>query len=132
MSRRQKLIQQHNAQLTRSVAEVSLHSGGALYDPRLAMLLHLVEDTKSVRDACSMMQISYSAAWNMLNHVEDELGFPLVTRIRGGSTGSGSVLTEKGKALMDAYDHFSAHLNNEARTLYSRIFEPISELNKDR
>ena len=63
----------------------------------------------------------------MLNHVEDELGFPLVKRIRGGSTGSGSILTEKGKTLMDAYDHFSEHLNNEARNLYSKIFEPISK-----
>jgi len=132
MSHRKLLIQNHNRQLSRPITEVALYNGGPLYDSRLSMLLHLVEDTRSVREACSLMQISYSAAWNMLNRVEDELGFPLVTRIRGGSTGSGSVLTEKGKALMDAYDHFSAHLNNEARTLYSRIFEPISELNKDR
>lgn len=124
MTHRKLLIQNHNSQLARPIAEVTLCNGGPLYDSRLSMLLHLVEDTRSVRDACSLMQISYSAAWNMLNHVEDELGFPLVTRIRGGSTGSGSVLTEKGKALMEAYDHFSEHLNNEARNLYSKIFEP--------
>lgn len=127
MTHRKQLIQSHNNQLARPITEVTLCRGGPLYDPRLSMLLHLVEDTHSVRDACSLMQISYSAAWNMLNHVEDELGFPLVKRIRGGSTGSGSILTEKGKALMDAYDHFSEHLNNEARNLYSKIFEPISK-----
>lgn len=129
MTHRKLLIQHHNSQLARPMTEVTLCNGGPLYDPRLSMLLHLVEDTRSVRDACSLMQISYSAAWNMLNHVEDELGFPLVTRIRGGSTGSGSILTEKGKALMEAYDHFSEHLNREARELYSKIFEPISKLN---
>ena len=129
MTHRKLLIQNHNNQLTRPMTEVTLCNGGPLYDSRLSMLLHLVEDTRSVRDACSLMQISYSAAWNMLNRVEDELGFPLVTRIRGGSTGSGSVLTEKGKALMDAYDHFSEHLNNDARNLYSRVFEPVSKLN---
>lgn len=129
MTHRKLLIQNHNNQLARPITEVTLCNGGPLYDSRLSMLLHLVEDTRSVRDACSLMQISYSAAWNMLNRVEDELGFPLVTRIRGGSTGSGSVLTEKGKALMDAYDHFSEHLSKEARTLYSQIFEPISKLN---
>lgn len=128
MTHRKLLIQNHNSQLARPVAEVTLCNGGPLYDPRLSMLLHLVEDTRSVRDACSLMQISYSAAWNMLNRVEDELGFPLVTRIRGGSTGSGSVLTEKGRALMIAYDHFSEHLNKEARELYSKIFAPMSEL----
>ena len=129
MSHRKLLIQNHNNQLARPVTEVTLCNGGPLYDPRLSMLLHLVEDTRSVRDACSLMQISYSAAWNMLNHVEDELGYPLVTRIRGGSTGSGSVLTEKGRALMGAYDQFSEHLNQTARELYEKIFSPLPEFN---
>ena len=93
MTHRKLLIQNHNRQLSRPITEVTLHNGGPLYDPRLSMLLHLVEDTHSVRDACSLMQISYSAAWNMLNQVEDELGFPLITRNRGGASGSGSDLT---------------------------------------
>ena len=127
MTHRKPLIRNHNRQLSRPLTEVTLHSGGPLYDPRLSMLLHLVEDTRSVRDACSLMQISYSAAWNMLNRVEDELGFPLVTRIRGGSTGSGSVLTEKGKTLMEAYDHFSEHMNLAAKELYEQFFAPITK-----
>lgn len=125
MTHKKLLIRNHNSQLSRPVTEVTLCTGSPLYDPRLSMLLHLVEDTRSVRDACSLMQISYSAAWNMLNGVEDELGFPLVTRIRGGSTGSGSVLTEKGKALMDAYDHFSEHMNLAAKELYEQFFAPL-------
>ena len=125
MTHKKLLIQNHNSQLSRPVTEVTLCTGSPLYDPRLSMLLHLVEDTRSVRDACSLMQISYSAAWNMLNRVEDELGFPLVTRIRGGSTGSGSVLTEKGRALMRAYDLFSEHLNLAAEELYKQFFSPL-------
>ena len=125
MTHKKLLIQNHNSQLSRPVTEVTLCTGSPLYDPRLSMLLHLVEDTRSVRDACSLMQISYSAAWNMLNRVEDELGFPLVTRIRGGSTGSGSVLTEKGRALMRAYDQFSEHLNLAAKELYKQFFAPL-------
>lgn len=125
MTHRKNLIQNHNRQLTRPVTEVSLCSGAAQYDPRLSMLLHLVEDTRSVRDACSLMQISYSAAWNMLNRVEDDLGYPLVERIRGGTAGSGSELTQKGKALMEAYDHFAEHINREARDLYGKIFNEI-------
>lgn len=125
MTHKKLLIRNHNSQLSRPVTEVTLCTGSPLYDPRLSMLLHLVEDTRSVRDACSLMQISYSAAWNMLNRVEDELGFPLVTRIRGGSTGSGSVLTEKGRALMRAYDQFSEHLNLAAKELYKQFFAPL-------
>lgn len=127
MSHRAQLIRQHDRQLSRPVTEVTLHNGGPLYDPRLSMLLHLVEETRSVRDACSLMQISYSAAWNMLNHVEESLGFPLVQRIRGGSASSGSILTEKGKLLMRTYDSFSEHMAREANRLYRELFTPFPE-----
>ncbi|MBP3684960.1 MAG: NTP transferase domain-containing protein [Oscillospiraceae bacterium] len=123
MRHRKLLIQNHNRQLSRPIAEVTLYNNAPLYDPRLSMLLHLVEDTHSVRDACSLMQISYSAAWNMLNRVEDELGFPLITRNRGGASGRGSDLTQKGKLLMEAYDQFSEHLNRYAQTLYGQFFD---------
>ena len=124
MTHRQALIRNHNRQLVHPRADVVLSNGNPLYDPRLSMLLHLVEDTRSVLDACSLMQMSYSTAWNMLNHVEDQLGFPLVIRIRGGAGGSGSVLTEKGRLLMEAYDRFSEDLTRQARQLYTRIFDP--------
>lgn len=124
MTHRQQILHNHNRQLVHPCAEVVLCSGNPLYDARLSTLLHLVEDTRSVLDACSLMQMSYSTAWNMLNYVEDELGFPLVTRIRGGAAGSGSVLTEKGKKLMDSYDRFSARISQEALRLYSEIFDP--------
>lgn len=115
-------------QLSRPITEVTLYNGGPLYDPRLSMLLHLVEDTHSVRDACSLMQMSYSAAWNMLNRVENELGFPLITRNRGGASGSGSGLTLKGKLLMDAYNQFAEHLNREAQALYGKFFNSLVEV----
>jgi molybdate transport repressor ModE-like protein len=102
--------------------DVAIHGSTLLYDPRLSMLLHLVEYTRSVQDACSLMQMSYSTAWHMLNHVEEELGFPLVMRNRGGASGTGTVLTEKGKRLMDAYDQFAARMKKEADLLYSGFF----------
>ena len=127
MSHKQELIEQQSNQLSRPIAEVAICNGSPLYDSRLAMLLHLVEDTHSVQDACSLMQISYSTAWKMLNHVEDELGFPLVVRNRGGASGNGTLLTEKGKAFMNAYDRFSAHLNQEAKRLYTQLFNTSIE-----
>lgn len=126
MRHRKPLIQQHNRQLARPIAEVTLCSGSPLYDARLSLLLHLIDDTRSVQDACSLMQLSYSTAWNMLNHAEEELGFPLVKRIRGGTAGSGSVLTEKGKQIMEAYDRFTHDLNQTAAGLYPKFFGDFS------
>lgn len=122
MSNKKELIEQHTAQLSRPVMDVTLRGSTLLYDPRLSTLLHLVEYTKSVQDACSLMQLSYSTAWHMLNHVEDELGFPLVMRNRGGASGNGTILTEKGKHLMDAYDRFAERMKKEADLLYGNFF----------
>lgn len=122
MSNKKDLIEQHSAQLSRPVMDVAIHGSTLLYDSRLSTLLHLVEYTRSVQDACSLMQLSYSTAWHMLNHVEDELGFPLVMRNRGGASGTGTILTEKGKRLMDAYDQFAARMKREADLLYSGFF----------
>ncbi len=122
MSNKKDLIEQHSTQLSRPVMDVAIHGSTLLYDPRLSTLLHLVEYTRSVQDACSLMQLSYSTAWHMLNHVEDELGFPLVMRNRGGASGTGTILTEKGKRLMDAYDQFAERMKKEADLLYSGFF----------
>ena len=130
MSNKKALIAQHGAQLSRPVVDVAIHGSTLLYDPRLSMLLHLVEYTRSVQDACSLMQMSYSTAWHMLNHVEDELGFPLVMRNRGGASGTGTVLTEKGKRLMDAYDQFAARMIKEAALLHSEFFSDFAATQK--
>lgn len=121
MTHRKPLIRQQSAQLARPVVNVSLQREGISYDARFSALLHLVEETHSVRDACGLMQISYSSAWNMLNQAEDQLGFPLIHRARGGSTGSGSELTEKGRRLMEAYDRFAEHLQQIAEQLYQDV-----------
>lgn len=121
MTYRKALIQRQSAQLTRPVVQISLQRESLGYDARFSALLHLVEETHSVRDACSLMQLSYSSAWAMLSQAEDQLGFPLIRRARGGSTGSSSELTEKGRRLMEAYDRFAEHLQQIAEQLYQDV-----------
>lgn len=128
MSNKTELIKKHSEQLSRAVMDVAIYGTTLLYDPRLSTLLHLVEYTRSVQDACSLMQMSYSTAWHMINHVEEEQGFPLVMRNRGGASGTGTVLTEKGKRLMDAYDQFAARMKKEADLLYNGYFRDFINL----
>lgn len=127
MGHRRELIRLHDRQLFRPSVEVALTNGAQIFDSRMCMLLHLVDSTRSVLDACSLMQMSYSAAWKLLNQVEDELGFPLVRRIRGGPEGSGTELTEKGRSLMEAYDRYTAQLSKQAQELYQLHFSGLSE-----
>lgn len=117
-----KQIVMHNRQLTRPVFGVSLNHGKPFFDSKIVNLLHLVDETHSVRLACDLVQISYSSAWNMLNSAEDELGYSLISRTRGGSVGSKSILTEKGRKLMNTYDKFEADLKQNVETLYDKYF----------
>lgn len=90
-------------------------------DTKLITLLRQIRETQSVRDACSRMQISYSTAcstaWNMLNFVEEALGYPLL-RNKGGPSGAGSVLTSRGQTLLDAYERFENAAKENVEKLY--------------
>lgn len=118
-------IAEHNRKLTRPVLDLSIVRGKPLIDGKLVTLLHLIGETQSVLHACEQMQISYSAAWNLLNTAEDSLGYPLVQRNKGGPSGIGSLLTEKGHKLIKAYDQFESEARNSIEKLYRVYFQNI-------
>ena len=96
-----------------------------IFEPRLIKLLRLVNSLHSVRDACEMLGISYSIAWNLFNSAEDQLGYPLMRRNQGGRSGTGTELTEKGRKILAAYDSFEAELNKKMHTMYAEYFGDI-------
>ena len=118
----QNLIAEHEGKLTRLVPEFTISRGKTLLDTKLIALLRQIRETQSVRDACSRMQISYSTAWNLLNGAEDSLGYPLILRNKGGPSGSGSLLTEKGNALLTASEQFEAAARENLEKLYEVHF----------
>ena len=118
-------IAEHDRKLTRPVLDFSIARGKQLLDSKLVTLLHLILETQSVREACGRMQISYSAAWNLLNAAEDSLGYPLVSRNKGGPSGSGTLLTEKGSRLLSAYDQFESQARENIEQLYDMYLRNI-------
>lgn len=118
-------IEAHDLMITRATLDMSICRGKQIIDKKLVSLLYFVRETQSVRDACGRMQVSYSTAWNMLNHAEAELGYALVSRNKGGASGSGTVLTEKGEKLLDAYIEFEARLSSNAQQLFERLFQNL-------
>ena len=118
-------IAEHDRKLTRPVLDFSIARGKQLLDSKLVTLLHLIQETQSVREACGRMQISYSAAWNLLNAAEDSLGYLLVSRNKGGPSGSGTLLTEKGSRLLSAYDQFESQARENIEQLYDMYLRNI-------
>ena len=121
----ENVIAQHDRKLTRPVMDFAIARGKPVLDSKLVTLLHLIRGTQSVRDACNRMQISYSTAWNLLNSAEDSLGYPLILRNKGGPSGSGSLLTEKGSALLAASEQFESAARENLEKLYYTYFENL-------
>lgn len=120
-----ELLEIHNRQLCRPVIDVSIARERRFLDTRVAMLLKLTDETGSVRQACRHMQLSYSSGWNAINLLEQELGYAVVERSQGGSRTGRSRLTDRGRALLQAYDTFAALLQEKAEELYGQCFRMI-------
>lgn len=119
------LLAYHNYKILRPELDIKLSAEKIFFDSRMAMLLFLIDHTSSVLSACRQMQISYSAAWKLLNTSEAELGFPLVKRLQGGPKGSQTKLTPEGSDLLNRYRKFTVELREHANTLYDKYFGDV-------
>ncbi len=121
------LVDYHNSQLVRPVVNVTLSREMPFFDSRSAMLLMLIDETKSVRAAGKRMQLSYSSCWNTIRTLESQLNFPLVQRSQGGAGGSASDLTELGRQLLQRYIGYETRVRALAGELYEEYFGGLLE-----
>lgn len=93
------------------------------FGPGVAELMHHVEETGSLSEACRCMGMAYSKGWRIMKHAEEDMGFSLMEGSRGGSRGGRTMLTEKGKDFLHRYEMFMAELNRSAGESFMRWFE---------
>lgn len=117
-----QLLELHNSQLVRPVIQVSVARQLTFLDGRVAMMLQLIGETGSVREACQRIQMSYSSGWNAIRTLENELGFTVVSRTQGGARGGSSSITKEGAELLKRYEGFRRELCAEADRLFERYF----------
>lgn len=101
---------------------VTLRGEDTFWGPGCAQLLELVQASGSIRRACECMHMAYSKGWQMIRQAEAELGFPLLTRSRGGSAGGGSALTAEGAAFLDAWRRMERDIRDEGLRIFRRYF----------
>lgn len=92
------------------------------FNSRLKLLLFLIADLQSVRQACQHMGLSCQKAWDMINQLECELGYAVVARQHGGKSGGKTCLSEKGCRLMYAFQQYEHEVRGFARQRFDVLF----------
>ena len=102
--------------------QIQVAKGSAVLTPETAQFLEMVGHTGSIQNACACMHMSYTKGWKLLNHMEKELGYPVLQRFPGGVSGGGSSLTERGRQLLHAYQQYRDALREVSQTLFAQYF----------
>lgn len=123
----QKLLDYHNKQLIRPEISVSLAKEKVFFNRKIALLLTLIDETNSVKFACSRVNMSYSSGLKTIDLIEQQFNCKLVERNPGGTNGGKSVLTADGRSLLDKYKRFEAEVKAQSEKIYSEIFPDISD-----
>ncbi|MBU1217899.1 TOBE domain-containing protein [bacterium] len=82
-------------------------------------LLHKIEKTGSINAAAKEMKMSYKAAWERINSMNELADEPLIERKIGGSGGGGTTLTPYAYELIKTYER----LNELHRQFIDRFAE---------
>ena len=91
-------------------------------------LLHLIEETGSLRAAAMSMGMAYTKALAITRRAEKNLGFPLTARRIGGKGGGGSVLTPKAKEFLHDYETWRNACIQSSRDFYTQV---LSKYNRN-
>lgn len=89
---------------------------------RIELLLSIGE-TGSITKAAKLMKMSYKAAWDSVDAMNNMSEYPLVERVKGGKGGGGTILTDYAKELITTYNILQEEHKNFLANLSKRINE---------
>lgn len=115
-------LSEHNQALLHPTVQLSLQKETIFFNTRIKLLLYLIYDTHSVRSACDRMALSYGKAWNMLNKLETEIGYPMVERKHGGRRGGNTTLTVQGMKFLKNWQQLEDNIFRFAQNEFSALF----------
>ncbi|MCH5138960.1 NTP transferase domain-containing protein [Clostridiaceae bacterium UIB06] len=116
------LLKKHNQRILHPFVRISIEKEALFFDSKTKLLLILINNTHSVRSACKHIALSCSKAWNMLNQLEQELGYAVVERKRGGYNGGKTYLTKEGLEFLEKYQQFEENVRQYAKEEFERLF----------
>jgi len=91
-------------------------------------LLRRIGETGSISRAARAMRMSYKAAWDAIDAMNNMAELPLVERMTGGKGGGGTKLTTYGKEIIETYRILSEEHERFLHNLSLRINEKNGHL----
>lgn len=85
-------------------------------------LLQLIQDGHSLRSASQSINMAYSKAWKIIQAAEEDLGFPLIFKQKGGAGRAGSTLTPEGEVILKRYLEFESASRQAVGALFRQYF----------
>lgn len=118
----QKQIFKHNQALLHPSVQIRLGNEQIFFDNRLKLLMFLIADVNNVKKACELMAISKGKAWNMINNLEKQLGYPVVERQQGGKQGGCTLLTPQGQDFLMKWQKYEEKVYQLSQENFVQIF----------
>ena len=69
-------------------------------------ILKAIKELGSLMAATDALGITYRRTWGDLKEIENQLGFPLLEKSRGGKERGGTKLSPEGEKMVAAFDRF--------------------------
>lgn len=88
-------------------------------------LLEKIDEHGSITKAAKAVGVSYKAAWDVINMINNLAEKPLVSRLTGGKGGGGTSLTAEGKRVLEQFRIIQA----EHRKFLNNIEERLGDAN---
>ena len=115
-------LEAHNTAILHPVLHMKLEQESAFFSARLKLLLYLLADNNNMRTSCACSGIAHSKAWEMINRLEQHLGYSVVERQRGGRSGGSTRLTPQGREFLEAYQEFEEAVHRYAQNEFQKRF----------
>lgn len=100
---------------------------GAIMKSEHFALLRTIDEMSSLKEAAEKLGISYRKAWGNVQTMEDELGFSLVIRQRGGAQGGKTILTEDGFKLINAHSELREEFDKAIHDMTKKFFHDLNQ-----
>lgn len=118
----QAQLEAHNSAILHPVLHMKLEQESPFFSARLKLLLYLLADTSNMRTSCACSGIAHSKAWEMINRLEQHLGYSVVERQRGGKSGGSTRLTQQGREFLTAYHDFEQAVHRFTQDEFKKRF----------